>query len=84
MHEERTLFTTVIRRAGLDPDGFDFAMHPIRQSAELAGHLDLMVTVTRKAARVSRTYCSRAQGAAWATELANDLRAGVYGAARAP
>ena len=79
MDEERLLFDTLIQRAGLDPDGFAFAMHPIRQSADLGGHMELMVTVTCRAARISRTYCSRAQGAAWAADLTKDLRAGVYG-----
>lgn len=68
----------MVQRAGLDPDGFDFAMQPIRQSADLDGHMELMVTVTRRAMRVSRTYCSRAQGDAWARDLSDDLRAGVY------
>jgi hypothetical protein len=81
---ERTLFNALLQREGLDPEGFDFAMQPIRQSAELGGRMELMVTVTRRAARISRTYCSRAQDAAWATDLSDDLRAGVYGARSAP
>lgn len=79
-NDERTLFDALIERAGLDPAGFDFAVHPIRQSADLGHHVELMVTVTCRAVRISRTYLSRAQDAAWLADLANDLRAGVYGA----
>lgn len=78
-NEERTLFDALIERAGFDPAGFDFAVHPIRQSADLGRHMELMVTVTCRAARISRTYLSRAQGAAWLADLSDDLRAGVYG-----
>lgn len=78
-NEERALFDALIERSGLDPAGFDFTVHPIRQSAELGSHMELMVTVTCRAVRISRTYLSRAQGAAWLAELADDLRAGVYG-----
>lgn len=77
--DERTLFGALVARAGLDPAAFDFAVHPIRHSAELGCHADRMVTVTCRAARISRTYLSRAQGAEWLAELSDDLRAGVYG-----
>lgn len=78
--EERILFDALLERAGFDPAGFDLAVHPIRQSADLVGHMELMVTVSCRAARISRTYLARAQGAAWLAELSDDLRAGVYGA----
>lgn len=78
-NEERALFDALIERSGLDPAGFDFAVHPIRQSAELGPQMELMVTVTCRAVRISRTYLSLAQGAAWLAELSDDLRAGVYG-----
>lgn len=79
-NDERTLFDALIARAGRDPAGFDFAVQPIRQSAELGLHADLMVTVTCRAVRISRSYFSGAQDAAWLADLANDLQAGVYGA----
>lgn len=78
-NDERTLFDALIARAGRDPAGFDFAVHPIRESADLGRHVELMVTVTCRAVRISRTYLSRAQDAAWLADLANDLQAGVYG-----
>lgn len=78
-NEDRTLFDALIERAGLDPASFAFAVHPIRQSADLGAHMELMVTVTCRAARISRTYVSRARDAAWLTDLSADLRAGVFG-----
>jgi hypothetical protein len=78
-NEERALFHALLERGGFDPAGFDFAVHPIRESADLGCHMELMVTVTCRTVRISRTYLCRAQGAAWLAELSNDLRAGVYG-----
>ena len=79
VNDDRALFDALIQRAGFDPAGFDFAVHPIRESADLGGHMDLMVTVTCRAARISRTYLSRARDSAWLSDLSDDLRAGVYG-----
>jgi hypothetical protein len=75
------LAISVLEALAFDTSAFEIGVHIICGTAEF-GVGSVLVTVSARRERVSRTYVCNSPGSGWPCEFEKDLRAGLFGARR--
>ena len=74
---DRALVDILLLQSLLDPDTFRVASRTLDLPSDL-GAAETLITVSCRASKVSRTYCSGENPFDWLLVFSQDLRAGVF------